>query len=55
MVLALGVSSGFASLLHGWEQQCGEDGDDGDHNEQFDQCETWATTSDHLEISSTTP
>ena len=43
IVLALGPGGGFANLLHRGHQQPNQDGDDGDHNQQFDQRETGST------------
>ena len=40
VIFALCAASGFAGLLNGWQQQCDEDGDDGDDDEQFDEGET---------------
>src|SRR5262249_30754950 len=40
LVLTLCPSRGFTHLLHGGHQQANQDGDDGDHDEQFDQCES---------------
>jgi hypothetical protein len=39
----LSSASGFASLLYGGQEQGDEDRDDGDHHEQFDECEGAAT------------
>src|SRR5262249_45319908 len=39
VVRALGASSGFAHFLHGGHQQSDQDGNDGDHHEEFNQCE----------------
>jgi Na+-transporting NADH:ubiquinone oxidoreductase subunit NqrB len=43
VVLALCPACRFTGLLNGRQQQGNQDGDDGNHNQQFDQCET-ATT-----------
>ena len=37
IVLALRSACSFASLLHRWEQQCDQDGNDRNHYQQFDQ------------------
>src|SRR5690606_25032412 len=42
VIFALRAASGFSGLLHRRQQQSDEDRDDGDHHEQFDQCETAA-------------
>jgi hypothetical protein len=40
--------SGLTNLLHGWQQQADQDGDDGDHHQQLDQREAKPhTTSYH--------
>ena len=39
VVFALGATSGRASLLNGRKQQRNQDRYDGDHDQQFDQCE----------------
>src|SRR5262249_12074145 len=39
VVLALGAGGGFADLLDGGQQQADQDGDDGDHDQQFDEGE----------------
>jgi hypothetical protein len=39
VIATLSSASRFASLLHGWQQECNEDGDDRNHDEQFDECE----------------
>jgi hypothetical protein len=43
MVLALRAAGGFTRLLHRGEQQCNQDGNDGDHDEQLDQREAAVT------------
>jgi hypothetical protein len=37
IVLTRGAAARFAGGLHGREQECRQDANDGDHNEQFDQ------------------
>jgi hypothetical protein len=39
VVLALGALGGGADLLDGGQEQADQDGDDGDHDEQFHQRE----------------
>jgi hypothetical protein len=36
IVLTLGSSSRFSRLLHGWQQQCDQHGNDRDYDQQFD-------------------
>jgi hypothetical protein len=40
IVFALRPSSRLTSLLHGWQQQGNQDGNDRDHHQQLNQCET---------------
>ena len=42
VVDALGAAGGLARRLHGGQEQADQDGDDGDHHQQFDQRETGA-------------
>ena len=42
VVLAGGAVGGLAHPLHGQQEHANEDGDDGDHHQQFDQGETHA-------------
>src|SRR5262249_37801427 len=44
VVLAPGTAGGLAHLLHGWQEQADEYGDDGDDDEQLDQGEAPALT-----------
>ena len=39
IVLTLRFASGFPRRLHGRQQQCNENGNDGDHDKQFNQRE----------------
>src|SRR6202022_1004982 len=39
VVLTFDASGGLANLLNSGQQQPDEDGDDGDHDQQFNQCE----------------
>jgi hypothetical protein len=39
VVLALDPGGGLAHLLHGGEQEPDQDGNDGDHHQQFDERE----------------
>src|SRR5262249_36591425 len=39
VILALRPGGGLADLLHRWHQQSNKDGDNGDHDEEFDECE----------------
>ena len=43
IVLALGTSRCFTSLLYGRQQQGNQNGDDGDNDQQFNQCERGPT------------
>jgi hypothetical protein len=46
IILALCPSRGFTSLLNGWQQQCYQNGNNGNDDEQFDQskCPLGAST-----------
>ena len=49
VVLAPGTGRGLAGLLDGGEEQADQDGDDGDHHQQFDERE--CTTGDGATVS----
>jgi len=44
IVLTLAAASGFARLLHGWQQQSNQNRDDGNHHQQFNQRESALTS-----------
>jgi hypothetical protein len=44
IVAALSATGGFACLLHGRQQERDENGDDGDHHQQFDEGEGGPST-----------
>jgi hypothetical protein len=47
-IIGAGGSVGcFPNLLHGWEQQADEDGDDRDHDKQFEEREGGAISRPH--------
>jgi hypothetical protein len=49
VVLALHAVGRLAHLLHGGQQQPDEDGNNGDHDQQFDERETHQPVADLLE------
>ena len=51
VVGALDPAGGLAGLLHRRQQQGDEDADDGDHHQQFDECEAATERSMHREDS----
>lgn len=42
VILALASGCCFPDLLDGWEEESDEDGDDGDHHQEFDEGETFS-------------